>query len=116
MLALANGDLGDTTNRFGTIFGSILDIGDGTGSPTATLNKSDAGVATFRLENAGTLHGSLQLDPSEAMRLTTEDRSSGADPSNIVIQAGSWTNAAAGTQEGGSIAITTGDSEAALLQ
>lgn len=41
-------------------------IGDGTGSPTLTLNKSDAGVGTVAFtRNTATARGKLQLDASE---------------------------------------------------
>lgn len=50
-------------------------IGDGTGSPTSTIRKSDAGTATLSFQNTGSFvdRQSLRLDASENLLVRTHD-------------------------------------------
>lgn len=53
--------------------GSALTLGDGTASPSLTMNKLGTGTDRINLQNAGTLRGRVELDASENLVLSMFD-------------------------------------------
>ncbi len=63
-------------------------FGDGTGSPTLALNKSNAGTATIDLKVGSTVRGRLRLDASENVVLAVHDSDGNALGTLTMLAAG----------------------------
>lgn len=99
-------------------------IGDGSGSPTLTLNKSAGGVAHVIMEAAGVVRGSLSMDANEHLRLVRYDNT-GAEldaitynnstgmvtlPAGLTVTTGGATIAAGGlTITAGGVSVVAGN-------
>ena len=84
-------------------------LGDGTGSPSMTMNKSAAGTDTIALQAAAVLRGRLQLDAIENLKLSIHD-GSGVEIGSILFDnaTGAITLSKGTTITTGGLTVTAG--------
>lgn len=84
-------------------------IGDGTGTPTLELNKSDAGAALLAFRVAAVTRQSILLDASENLLIRTHDGTGAVTATTTISTSGTWSLPSTLTMSSASPTIVVGN-------